>query len=155
MFVPYRSVPLLIITIGIGFIIWSYFEPSEYNRSILFTSGILSLFSGLVLPFLYKLNKTSWAQKSLQKENSDYYARRDKRNIILTEREFIFQTSDSEMAWSWETVRSCQEAENAFILDFYSGHRRSIAKRIFTDPQQIDSFKLLIQQYRDLAKSNE
>lgn len=150
LFVPLCYLPIYSAIIGVGSVVLGFFESAQYDRYALYTLGGLYLVSSLVLFLVFRLQdkKSPFARRQLLKRHGNYYAQRERRNIILTEREFIFKTSNSEMAWSWQALKSFREGENAFVLDFCSGHRRFISKRAFT-VEQLNDFKLLVRKYQD------
>ena len=151
---------LFIWVFGAGCIIWGFFEPVESDSYLLFGMGIFILIIGTILFVLlvsYKPNSLlySFNRKSLQKQYGDYYAHKNRRNIILTETELIFKTSNSTMAWSWQGVKSFDEGSLGFRLRFFSGHTRFVSKKRFADRCQSDNFKSLVEQHINRVRTNE
>ncbi|MGL5832622.1 MAG: YcxB family protein [Waterburya sp.] len=156
LFLPYRYFPHFLCVMSIGFIVWGFFEPVKSDQYLLFGTGCFGLIIGIVLLVFWEKSgqPSSLKRKDLQKRFGDYYEQKSKRQITLTEQELIFKTSDAEIAWSWQALKSLKEGSNGFRLDFFSGHTRFVPKRAFVDQQQIDDFQHLIKQYQSETASN-
>lgn len=156
LFVPYRYFPHFLCVMSISFIIWGFFEPVKSDQYLLFGSGCFLLIISIVLLIFWEkiAQPSSLKRKDLQKRFGDYYEQKSQRQITLTEQEFIFKTSDAEIAWSWQALKSFKEGSNGFRIDFFSGHSRFIPKRAFADQQQMDDFQLLIKQYQSRFANN-
>ena len=138
-------------------IFWGINNPLEPESIGVIAIASLFLIGGIL--FFYVMQpevvQSSWIRRATQKQWQAYYERREERIIILTEQEFIFKTSDSEIAWSWQALKLCYEGNRGFMLTFFSGHSRCISKRVFVNQLQIDNFKYLVQEYQSAAKRNE
>ncbi|MEM9507978.1 MAG: hypothetical protein AAGA16_09860 [Cyanobacteria bacterium P01_E01_bin.35] len=147
---------LFILLFGSGLLLWGVTNRIDPDAIVLIVSGSLCLASGIFLLLIRQpqivqlLNR--WTN---QRQWRKYYAQGDRRQIRLTETEFMFNTSDSELAWSWQTLKFCHEGSQGFMLAFFSGHNRYISKRVFSDRSEIEQFKNLVQEYQKQTKIND
>ena len=151
---PARYFPLLVCISSIGLIVWGFLEPPGEDRTYLFSGGGFGFFISILLFFLYrpKTALSSFNRRDIKQEHGKYSHQQRQRTIVLTAEEFIFKTSNSEIAWSWQALKLWKEAEKGFEFYFYSGHKRFIPKRAFTDQQELDEFRYLIEQYQQMTK---
>ena len=151
---PARYFPLLLCIFSIGLIIWGFLEPPGEDRTYLLYGGGFCLFVSILCFFLYRPKNvlSSFNRRDIQQEHQKYYRQQKQRRIVLTAEEFIFKTSNSEIAWSWQALKLWKEADKGFEFHFYSGHKRFIPKRAFTDKQQLNEFRYLIEQYQHIAE---
>lgn len=157
LFITFRYFPHFLCVVFIGIIVLGFFEPVKSDdQYLLFGTGCFGLILSIVLLVIWENIDllSSLQRKDLQKKFGDYYKQKSKRQIKLTEQEFIFKTPDAEIAWSWQALKSLKEGTKGFRLEFFSGHSRFISKRVFVDQQQIDNFKLLVQQYQSKSAKN-
>jgi hypothetical protein len=154
-FITLRYFPIFLVFLGISSLIWGLIEQDVYNSSALISLGIVSLLSSIFLFFVYRPQISrvkfiaSMKDHSLQKQWNEYYAQENKVNIILTSKEFILKTDDSEKAFTWQVFKSLDEYSTGFIISFFDGYRKFIPKLIFVDEKQINDFKELVKKYKN------
>ncbi|MEM7759753.1 MAG: hypothetical protein AAF298_16735 [Cyanobacteria bacterium P01_A01_bin.40] len=147
---------LFILLFGSGLLLWGITNRSDPDAIALIISGSLCLVSGIFLLLIRQPQIVQLLNRGTnQRQWGEYYAQGDLRKIRLTETEFMFNTSDSELAWSWQALKFCHEGSKGFMLAFFSGHNRYISKRVFADRSEIEQFKNLILEYQKQAKVNE
>jgi hypothetical protein len=154
-FIPTRHFPAFLGLSSIGLIIWGLFEQDVYNSSTLIGVGIGIFPLSILLFFVYRPQKikinslASMNERALQKQWNEYYAQKIKVNIIMTPKEFILKTDDSEKAYTWQAFKSLDEYSTGFIISFLDGYRKFIPRLVFVDEKQINKFKELIKEYKN------
>ncbi len=136
--------------VSICFIVLGLFEQNDYNSGSSIGIGLVLLVSGVALFFILGKNSFlfSYSHNQLQKQWSEYYAQRNKVNIILIPEEFILKTKDSEKAYTWKALKSLDEYSTGFIIYFFSEYRKFIPKSVFSNESEINEFKQLVKQYK-------
>lgn len=149
-----RGFPIFLCLSSLFYILLGIYNSNDPYSTLSIVIGIFFLIIGIIFPLFMKpeIAQSNLNRRSLQKKWNQYYSQKNKRNIVLTETEFIFKTSHSEMAWSWQVLKSFYEGTRGFKFDFFSGHTRYIPKRVFANQVQIENFKQLVQQYKDKSK---
>lgn len=151
-FIPARYFPITIFLSSIGLIIWGLFEQNSDDVTLLIGTGIAGLILSIPLLFIYRPKQieflSSLNRRTTQNQGNEYYASKNKVNIILTSQEFILKTPTSEIAWTWKALKSFEQSSTGFVISFFTGYSKFIPKSAFINQAQIDNFKHLIEQYK-------